>query len=147
MYKKQRLSHGNLYFSCILVFENEFFSKKSYEFALFFQKIWSYQKKAVPLHPLSKRKCDINKLVRQFSWLEYMPVTHGVAGSSPVRTAKKQSIGVASFVMVIYRAGAYLASFERLQAILPSSENDYYRKGRQFTSSPNKFHTVVHTNF
>ena len=25
-------------------------------FALFYQKIWSYQKKAVPLHPLSKRK-------------------------------------------------------------------------------------------
>ena len=28
-----------------------------------------------------------NKMVRQFSWLEYMPVTHGVTGSSPVRTA------------------------------------------------------------
>ena len=41
-----------------------FLQKKSYECALFFQKIWSYQKKAVPLHPLSKRKCDINKLVR-----------------------------------------------------------------------------------
>ena len=36
-----------------------FLQKKSYECALFFQKIWSYQKKAVPLHPLSKRKCDI----------------------------------------------------------------------------------------
>ena len=23
------------------------------------------------------------------AWLEYMPVTHGVAGSSPVRTAKQ----------------------------------------------------------
>ena len=23
-------------------------------------------------------------------WLEYVPVTHGVAGSSPVRTAKKE---------------------------------------------------------
>ena len=23
------------------------------------------------------------------AWLEYMPVTHGVAGSSPVRTAEK----------------------------------------------------------
>ena len=27
-------------------------------------------------------------MVRSFSWLEYMPVTHGVAGSSPVRTAE-----------------------------------------------------------
>ena len=25
----------------------------------FFEKIWSYQKKAVPLHPLSKRKYEI----------------------------------------------------------------------------------------
>ncbi len=24
------------------------------------------------------------------AWLEYMPVTHGVAGSSPVRTAKSR---------------------------------------------------------
>ena len=30
-------------------------------------------------------------MVRQFSWLEYMPVTHGVTGSSPVRTAKVNS--------------------------------------------------------
>ena len=29
-------------------------------------------------------------LVRLFSWLEYMPVTHGVASSSLVRTANKQ---------------------------------------------------------
>ena len=27
-------------------------------------------------------------MVREFSWLEYMPVTHGVTGSSPVRTAQ-----------------------------------------------------------
>ena len=33
--------------------------KKSHNFAFFLKKIWSYQKKAVPLHPLSKRKCDI----------------------------------------------------------------------------------------
>ncbi|WP_300666596.1 hypothetical protein, partial [Fluviicola sp.] len=26
-----------------------------------------------------------------FSWLEYMPVTHGVAGSSPVQTATVKS--------------------------------------------------------
>ena len=30
-------------------------------------------------------------MVRQFSWLEYMPVTHGVTGSSPVRTASQES--------------------------------------------------------
>ena len=26
------------------------------------------------------------------AWLEYMPVTHGVAGSSPVRTARKKEL-------------------------------------------------------
>ena len=34
----------------------------------------------------------MTKMVRQFSWLEYMPVTHGVAGSSPVRTAKEKAL-------------------------------------------------------
>ena len=41
-----------------------FLQKNHMNLHFFFQKIWSYQKKAVPLHPLSKRKCDINKLVR-----------------------------------------------------------------------------------
>ena len=31
-------------------------------------------------------------MVREFSWLEYLPVTHGVAGSSPVRTARNKSL-------------------------------------------------------
>ena len=37
----------------------------------------------------------ISKRCGSSAWLEYMPVTHGVAGSSPVRTAKsdwKQSL-------------------------------------------------------
>ena len=47
-----------------------------------------------------QRKNEI--MVRQFSWLEYMPVTHGVTGSSPVRTAKvnnklKQSSEIQGF--------------------------------------------------
>ena len=29
-------------------------------------------------------------LVWQFSWLEYLPVTQGVAGSSPVHTAEER---------------------------------------------------------
>ena len=35
---------------------------------------------------------DSNKTMKwcgSSAWLEYMPVTHGVAGSSPVRTAKQ----------------------------------------------------------
>ena len=56
-----------------------------------------------------QRKNEI--MVRQFSWLEYMPVTHGVTGSSPVRTAKanrklKQSSeiqGFQSFFCFLYR--------------------------------------------
>ena len=41
------------------------------------------------------------KMVRQFSWLEYMPVTHGVAGSSPVRTAKEKAL-------ILNRIGVFL---------------------------------------
>ena len=33
------------------------YSKKYTKNAFFFKNIWSYQKKAVPLHSLSKRKC------------------------------------------------------------------------------------------
>ena len=33
----------------------------------------------------------MNKTVRQFSWLEYVPVTHGVRGSSPLRTARRDT--------------------------------------------------------
>ena len=32
-------------------------------------------------------------MVWQFSWLEYLPVTQGVAGSSPVHTAKEFNLG------------------------------------------------------
>ena len=42
--------------------------------------------------------------VWQFSWLEYLPVTQGVAGSSPVHTANEESIAkaVLSFCMDAY---------------------------------------------
>ena len=40
------------------------------------------------LHRNSEEQQLSKIMVRQFSWLEYMPVTHGVAGSSPVRTAE-----------------------------------------------------------
>ena len=33
-------------------------------FALFYRKIWSYQKKAVPLHPLSKRKSTVTNGIK-----------------------------------------------------------------------------------
>ena len=44
----------------------------------------------VLLHPLSREKASLKKTVWSGSsvWLEYMPVTHGVASSSLVRTAK-----------------------------------------------------------
>ena len=48
--------------SIIFVFwclKMSFLQKKSCEIALFFQNIWSYQKKAVPLHSLSTRRSDI----------------------------------------------------------------------------------------
>ena len=35
------------------------------------------------------RKTDGALWCGSSAWLEYMPVTHGVAGSSPVRTAKE----------------------------------------------------------
>ena len=35
------------------------------------------------------RKTDGDYWCGSSAWLEYMPVTHGVAGSSPVRTAKE----------------------------------------------------------
>ena len=35
--------------------------EKTHKSAFFYENIWSYQKKAVPLHSLSKRKCGILK--------------------------------------------------------------------------------------
>ena len=46
------------------------------------------QKNALTLHPHLK-KCS---WCGSSAWLEYMPVTHGVAGSSPVRTATNAKI-------------------------------------------------------
>ena len=45
----------------------------------------------VLLHPLSRKKAQVEKKDWSGSsvWLEYMPVTHGVASSSLVRTAKQ----------------------------------------------------------
>ena len=37
---------------------------------------------------LCSRKTPIGQRCGSSAWLEYMPVTHGVAGSSPVRTAR-----------------------------------------------------------
>ena len=48
-------------------------------------KVLQVQKIVVPLQPQSREKAT--KQTKWFSWLEYMPVTHGVTGSSPVRTA------------------------------------------------------------
>ena len=46
----------------------------------------------VLLHPLLRGKARLKKTKRSGSsvWLEYMPVTHGVASSSLVRTAKQK---------------------------------------------------------
>ena len=35
-------------------------------------------------------KCSSNYWFGSSVWLEYVPVTHGVAGSSPVRTANEE---------------------------------------------------------
>lgn len=54
------------------------------------QKVCRFKKNAYLCNRNRERKQrKKNLMVRQFSWLEYMPVTHGVTGSSPVRTAKK----------------------------------------------------------
>ena len=59
-------------------------------FALFYRKIWSYQKKAVPLHPLSKGSTQselllISKFRRDSvaQQVEHIPFKDGVLGSSP----------------------------------------------------------------
>ena len=47
----------------------------------------------VLLHPLSRKKALKKKDWSGSSvWLEYMPVTHGVASSSLVRTAKRKEV-------------------------------------------------------
>ncbi len=52
----------------------------------------SVTKKVVLLHPhLRKRSFTECKRFGSSVWLEYMPVTHGVASSSLVRTAKQRS--------------------------------------------------------
>ena len=55
----------------------------------FFAKIFGGNKKRLYLCTRKQRERVLKKkMVRQFSRLEYMPVTHGVASSSLVRTAK-----------------------------------------------------------
>ncbi len=51
-------------------------------------------KKVVSLH---SKRCGSS------AWLEYMPVTHGVAGSSPVRTAKRLSFRQPFLFVIINR--------------------------------------------
>ena len=56
------------------------------------QKVCRFEKNAYLCNRNRERKQrKKNLMVRQFSWLEYMPVTHGVTGSSPVRTASQES--------------------------------------------------------
>ncbi len=60
-------------------------------FAFFFQKIWSYQKKAVPLHSLSERKqygLSHNAAIAQL--VEHDLAKVGVASSSLVCRSKEQ---------------------------------------------------------
>ena len=47
----------------------------------------------VPLQSQTRLRPKVSLKVRYFSWLEYMPVTHGVASSSLVRTANKKDFG------------------------------------------------------
>ena len=61
----------------------------------FFFKIFGHIKKKQYLCTrFRKGSTTYDHQVRQFSWLEYMPVTHGVAGSSPVRTARSNPQGL-----------------------------------------------------
>ena len=69
----------------------------SFQFPVFnfqLKKILSVSKMFVLLHPLSRKKAQVEKKDWSGSsvWLEYMPVTHGVASSSLVRTAKQKEV-------------------------------------------------------
>ena len=58
-------------------------------------------------------------MVRLFCWFEYMPVTHGVTGSSPVRTALlEKDIWKA---LVLLRIGAFLFIYSSVLPINISS--------------------------
>ncbi len=48
-------------------------------------------KMCLPLHSQTALKSSLFPTrCGSSAWLEYMPVTHGVAGSSPVRTAEER---------------------------------------------------------
>ena len=55
----------------------------------------------LPLHPQSREKARIKEWCGSSAWLEYMPVTHGVAGSSPVRTAKPAKLILQALFFII----------------------------------------------
>ncbi len=57
---------------------------------IWLKKVLPVSKKFVLLHPLSREKTESNRRSGSSVWLEYMPVTHGVASSSLVRTAKQK---------------------------------------------------------
>ena len=68
------------------------------------QKVCRFKKNAYLCNRNRERKQrKKNLMVRQFSWLEYMPVTHGVTGSSPVRTAKKILVHFESGFFISYK--------------------------------------------
>ena len=60
----------------------------------FCQKIWSCQKKAVLLHPLSKKHASL-----AHSRLEHLTVNQGVLGSSPRGSAKASTQVVGAFFL------------------------------------------------
>ena len=64
------------------------FCQKMHFFLIFFFKTLADSKNSRTFALAIENESNQNKMVWQFSWLEYLPVTQGVAGSSPVHTAK-----------------------------------------------------------
>ena len=87
--------------------------EKTHKSAFFYENIWSYQKKAVPLHSLSKRKCGIlkNGAVVQLVRIHACHAWGRGFESRPHR--KKQSERVASFFVFLVEL-AKLAGLAKL---------------------------------
>ena len=83
--------------------------EKTHKSAFFYENIWSYQKKAVPLHSLSKRKCGIlkNGAVVQ---LVRIHACHAWGRGFESRPHRKEDVKASSFFVYLLTYHLHLVS-------------------------------------
>ena len=102
--------------------------EKTHKSAFFYENIWSYQKKAVPLHSLSKRKCGIlkNGAVVQ---LVRIHACHAWGRGFESRPHRKKEMQSASLFCGIRTARTREYAQRRSRVRVPSAPQEAIREG------------------